>query len=144
MAEPDTVILERLTLLDEYVSDLRSLQDVDYQTYAESKLIHRTVERTLHLAVEACLDIGQHVIAQEGFRRPADNPDVFTVLVEEQILPGDLQPRLMAMARFRNLIVHDYARIDNQVVFAILKKQLDDFDQYARAILIYLESQAPQ
>lgn len=144
MAEPDAVILERLTLLDDYVSDLRSLQDVDYQTYAESKLIHRTVERTLHLAVEACLDIGQHLIAQEGLRRPADNPDVFVVLVEEQILPDDLRTKLTAMARFRNLIVHDYARIDNQVVFAILKKRLDDFDQYARAILVYLESQTPQ
>ena len=144
MAEPDAVILERLTLLDEYMSDLRSLQDVDYQTYAESKLIHRTVERTLHLAVEACLDIGQHLIAQEGFRRPADNPDVFVVLVEEQILPDDLRPKLTAMARFRNLIVHDYARIDNQVVFAILKKRLDDFDQYVRAILVYLESQTSQ
>ena len=43
------------------------------------------------------------------------------------------------MARFRNLIVHDYARIDNEVVFAILKRRLGDF-AYAQAIVHYLES----
>jgi len=127
-----------LTLLDEYTADLRQLQSVDFKTYVENKLIRRTVERTLHLAVEACLDIGQHIIAQEGFRRPADNRDVFVVLAEEGIVPGELLPRLIAMAKFRNLIVHDYARIDNAIVFGILKRRLDDFDAYARAIAGYL------
>lgn len=44
------------------------------------------------------------------------------------------------MARFRNLIVHDYARIDDARVYAILKKRLGDFDAFARAIQAYLES----
>ena len=80
------------------MSDLRELQDVDCATYIENKLIRRTVERTLHLAVEACLDIGQHIIAQEGYRRPADNQDVFVGLAEQKILPDELLPRLIVMA----------------------------------------------
>ncbi len=140
MAKEDTVIQERLTLLEEYTADLRQLQSVDFKTYVENKLIRRTVERTLHLAVEACLDIGQHIIAQEGFRRPTDNQDVFVVLAEEGIVPHELLPRLIAMARFRNLIVHDYARIDNAVVFSVLKRRLEDFNVYAKAIADYLKS----
>jgi uncharacterized protein YutE (UPF0331/DUF86 family) len=100
------------------------------------------VERTLHLAVEAALDIGcrigDHIIAQEGFRRPADNQDVFAALAEEQIVPLDLLPRPVAMAKFRNLIVHDYARIDDSAVFGILKRRLGDLDDYARSIVAYL------
>lgn len=138
MAPANGVIQARLALLNEYVSDLRELQGVDFATYAENKLIRRTVERTLHLAVEACLDIGQRIIAQEGFRRPDDNQDVFAVLAEEQIVPVDLLPRLVAMAKFRNLIVHDYAPLDNSVVFGILKRRLGDLDAYARAIVAYL------
>ncbi|MGC8781190.1 MAG: type VII toxin-antitoxin system HepT family RNase toxin [Anaerolineae bacterium] len=127
-----------MALLDEYTADLRQLQDVDFHTYVENKLVRRTVERTLHLAVEACLDIGQHIIAQEGFRRPTDNQDVFVVLAEEGIVSDELLPSLIAMARFQNLIVHDYARIDNAIVFGILKRRLDDLDAYARAIVKYL------
>ena len=44
------------------------------------------------------------------------------------------------MAQFRNLIVHDYARIDNQVVFGILKRRLGDLDAFAQAIVRYLQS----
>ena len=60
--DDQSVIRERLKLLNEYINDLLELQDVDLQTYQENKLIRRTVERTLHLAVEVRLDIGQHII----------------------------------------------------------------------------------
>jgi uncharacterized protein YutE (UPF0331/DUF86 family) len=90
--------------------------------------------------VEACLDIGQHIIAQEGFRTPTNNKDVFQVLYEEEIVPDDLLSTLRAMARFRNLIVHDYMRIDNTAVFGILKNRLDDFEAFTQAIVTYLQS----
>ena len=93
-----------MALLNEYSDDLRNFQDVDYATYLENKLIRRTVERTLHLAIEVCLDIGQHIIAAEGFRRPVNNRDVFVVLAEEGILSAKLLSRLEMMAGFRNLI----------------------------------------
>lgn len=138
--DDQSVIRERLKLLNEYINDLLELQDVDLQTYQENKLIRRTVERTLHLAVEVCLDIGQHIIAREGFRTPEDNKDVFIVLSDQEVLPGELLPDLISMTKFRNLIVHDYARIDNHVVFSILKRRLGDFDAFARAIVHYLET----
>ena len=140
MADKRSVIAARLKLLNDYVRDLRSLQDVDAQTYTDNFLIRRTVERMLHLAAQASLDIGQHIIAQEGLRTPDDNKDVFVVLGEENVIPAELLPELIQMAKFRNLIVHDYARIDNLIVHSILKQRLGDFDRYAQAILRYLET----
>jgi len=142
LGEEGIVLRERLRLLAEYVSDLRELQGADPQTYSEDKLLRRAVERTLHLAIEACLDIGQHIIAREGFRLPEDNKDVFAVLGENGILPDTLLPELIAMARFRNLIVHDYARIDDQIVLDILRQRLGDFDAFAQAIVRYMEASA--
>lgn len=126
--------------LNEYTSDLYDLQAINFQTYEENKIIRRAVERTLHLAVEACLDIGQHIIAQEGFRTPKDNKDVFQILAEEGIVPETLLPTLVAMARFRNLIVHDYTRIDDAAVFGILKRRLGDLSDYAQVIVAYLQT----
>ena len=132
------VVRERLKLLNEYISDLRALQDVDFKTYAENKLIRRTVERTLHLAIEACFDIGHHIIAQEGLRTPGDNKDVFVILSEDDIIPSEALPRLTAMTSFRNLIVHDYARIDDAVVYDILRNRLNDLCAFAQAVVDYL------
>lgn len=129
-----------MALLSEYVTDLRELQRANFETYAEEKLVRRAVERTLHLAVEACLDIGQQIIAYEGFRTPEDNKDVFVILSEEGIVTPELLPNLVAMAKFRNLLVHNYARIDDAIVFGILKRRLADFDAFAQAVVGYLQA----
>jgi uncharacterized protein YutE (UPF0331/DUF86 family) len=128
-----------LKLLAEYTADLQELQSVSFKEYQENKLIRKAVERTLHTAIEACLDIGHHIISEEGFRSPEDNKGVFIVLGEEGVVPQKLVPRLVDMAKFRNLLVHEYARIDNAAVYSILKRRLGDFDEFARAIAAYLQ-----
>ena len=112
-----------------------------FREYTGNTRLRKAVERSLHIAVEACLDIGRRVAALEGFRYPDDNQDVFRVLAEEGVVSATLLPTLLDMARFRNLIVHDYARIDDARVYGILKKRLDDFDAFARVVQIYLEGE---
>jgi uncharacterized protein YutE (UPF0331/DUF86 family) len=141
LGDTDDVIVERLTYLRNEVSYLKQERDWlrSFQEYVENVRLKKAVERSLQVAVEACLDIGRRLIALEGFRYPEDNKDVFQVLYEEGVVPEDLLPALVDMARFRNLIVHDYARVDDAKVYGILKKRLGDFDAYARAIAAYLE-----
>ena len=57
------------------------------------------------------------MIAIEGFRYAEDNQDVFRVLAAEQIVSQQLLDSLLNIARFRNLIVHDYAKIDDVKVY---------------------------
>ncbi|HID64665.1 MAG TPA: DUF86 domain-containing protein [Anaerolineae bacterium] len=142
MADVNEIILERLTFLRNEVEYLKRERDrvQSFKEYADSVRLRRAVERSLQISIEACLDIGRHIIAGEGFRYPEDNKDVFQILAEEGIVPRTLLPVLLDMARFRNLVVHDYARIDDAKVYAILKRNLMDFDAYARAIVSYLES----
>jgi len=141
LGDTDDAIVERLTYLRNEVSYLKQERDRlrSFQEYVENVRLKKAVERSLQVAVEACLDIGRRLIALEGFRYPEDNRDVFQVLYEEGIVPEALLPALVDMVRFRNLIVHDYARVDDAKVYGILKKRLGDFDAYARAIAAYLE-----
>lgn len=141
MSDADDVIVNRLKILAEYMDELRIYREraTSFRVYQDDKMLRRAVERALQVAIEACLDIGRRLIALEGFRYPEDNKDVFQILAEEEVVPRQLLPSLIEMARFRNLIVHDYAQIDDARVYGILKKRLDDFDAYARAIAAYLE-----
>lgn len=135
----DREVAERLLgLLEGYVNDLRTVQDIDFVEYAADIRTRRFVERTLQIAIEACLDLGYHIIADEGLREPEDNKDVFKVLAEAGIIDAKLLGSLQPMASFRNLIVHDYGKIDDEIVFGILKRRLEDFREYARMIAAYL------
>ncbi|MBC7106018.1 MAG: DUF86 domain-containing protein, partial [Firmicutes bacterium] len=82
----------------------------------------------------ACLDIGNHVIADLNLREPADYKDVMAVLTEAGYLPPAKLTDFKKMAQFRNVIVHDYARIDPEILYAILQKNTGDLRLFARAI----------
>jgi len=141
--DADEVILERLEFLRNEVAYLKRERDRvrSFKEYMDNIRLRRAVERSLQVAAEACLDIGRRLIALEGFRYPQDNQDVFRVLAEERVVSQELLPALLDMVRFRNLVVHDYARIDDAKVYGILKRNLSDFDAYAAAIVAYLERQ---
>jgi uncharacterized protein YutE (UPF0331/DUF86 family) len=141
LGDVDDVIASRLKLLAEYVRELifyRSLAS-SVEVYGANTMLRRAVERSLQVAIETCLDIGRRLIALEGFRYPDDNQDVFRILKGERIVPQELLSPLLEMARFRNLVVHDYARIDDARVYGILKSRLGDFDAFAQAVRAYLE-----
>lgn len=136
----DEIVRERLQYLRNEVQYLKreGAAVPSFESYVNDVRLRRAVERSLQVAVEACLDIARRIIAIEGFRYPENNQDTFRVLVEEKIVPARLLDTLQEMARFRNLIVHDYAKIDDARVYGILKQRLGDFDAYARAIANYL------
>lgn len=129
------VTRNRLALLGEYIADLQAEQGVSLNDFKSDKRQRRYVERTLHLAVESCLDIASHIISAEGLREPRDNKDIFAVLGEANYLPEVLVTRLMKMAQFRNILVHDYTRLDAEVIWGILKRDLDDLKTFMLTIM---------
>src|SRR5690554_522645 len=129
------VIIRIFTNLDEYLRDLEELKKSStLQDFVTNKITRRYAERTLQLAVEACLDLAQHIISYQGFREPLDNKDCFQVLYEEGITSQSLADRLKKMTQFRNVVVHDYIKIDPEIVFAIIQKDLGDITAFIKAI----------
>lgn len=80
------------------------------------------------------------IVAKEQVRAPEDYADCFRILGEMDILKKDFAERLMKMARFRNLLVHLYWQVNNQRIYEILTKELDDFDRFLDELGKYLES----
>lgn len=124
-------LLERLV---EEVADLRRLAgyDADHLLADRDKL--KSVKYGFVVAIEICIDVGQHIIADEGYRAPMNYGEVFTILAEHGHLPTESVPTLIAMAGFRNLLVHGYADIDDRRVIATLHQHLDDFDRFRSAV----------
>lgn len=65
--------------------------------------------------------------------------DTFVVLAEQGILRKEDLPKFEKIASLRNLIVHYYERLDDEIVYSVLKKNLSDFDLFVKRILEYLE-----
>lgn len=92
------------------------------------------LQHYLLLLIETVLDLGSHVISSEGYGPPRNYADIFRALRDEDLLPRDLADRLMAMARFRNVLVHLYADVDEERVLRVLRESLDDPDSFVAII----------
>ena len=58
-----------------------------------------------------------------------------------RVLDHDLRARMSKMARFRNLLVHLYWKVDDREVFRVINDHLEDFDRYLAAIGRYVNAE---
>ena len=119
------LVRNKLINLEEYINDLKEYKDVKVIEYENDKLLHRFIERTLHLAVEAILDIGSHIISDERLGSPDNNSDIIKILARHDIIKKNVDD-YVKMAKFRNIIVHDYEDIKPEIILGIVKNNLDD------------------
>ena len=106
MSIDPSLIGDRLQRLDEYVTTLRRLAGMPRETLTGDRVPLGSAERYLEVAIEACLDVANHIIAGDHLRRPENYADAFAVLSEAGILPTEFLPTMQRMARFRNRLVH--------------------------------------
>lgn len=100
------------------------------ERYLADRSLQREVERSLQLSIQACIDVGAHVVAAHGLGAPADYAGVFELLARRAQLDRDLADRLMLATKQRNLLVHGYLNIDQRLVWESLG-EADDLRAFA-------------
>ena len=116
------------------ITELRRLAAMDDATLQADPERMPGVKYRLQIAVEACIDAAEHLIASEGLRAPESFADTFTVLGEAGRLDATLARSLEDAARFRNLLVHQYADVDDDRVREILRTRVVDFERFRTAV----------
>lgn len=129
------LILRKFTELEEYLKQVKEFSGTSVEEYRKDWKAQRIVERTLQMMVEICVDVANHIISDKKYRIPGSYADTFKVLYEEGVLGSEIFELMANMAKFRNILVHHYDKIDESIVIDILKKNLDDFLTYRDVII---------
>jgi uncharacterized protein YutE (UPF0331/DUF86 family) len=120
--------------IKEYLGYLKATRRYSLNEFKSTPQIFGSSERFLHLAIECAIDIGNHLIADLRFRKPESNREVFEILHENGILDAGLRDSLVKMAQFRNILVHDYLKLDREIVFNIIQRNLTDLERFVKAV----------
>jgi uncharacterized protein YutE (UPF0331/DUF86 family) len=131
MVEAD-VLRRRVDALLGYLENLERFAATDRATFAATPDTHHLAERYLHLAVEAALDIANHVIAARAYEAPETYRDAFAILGRHGVISTDLASRLQAWAGLRNILVHGYLDVDHGLTWDAIAQDLDDLRSLAR------------
>ncbi len=112
---------------DEYADDERNL----YDDITRQDAIIFNIQR----ACQAAIGLAMHVVRLHDLGPPQESRDAFALLVEAELIDGDPGDRLMRMVGFRNIAVHEYQKLNLEVVKAIIEEHLTDFTRFAEQAL---------
>src|SRR3990172_13395825 len=125
----------------EYVKNLKELGKLPMEEFVSDFKATNSAERLLQISIEACLDIGNHIISRCGLERPREYKDVFIILGREGILQYAFGEKLIPMVKFRNRLVHLYWKVNEAEVYEIIQNNLKDIEEFVQHIANFLEKE---
>jgi uncharacterized protein YutE (UPF0331/DUF86 family) len=90
---------------------------------------------SLQMAVQNYIDITAHIISEEELGIASSTNEMFYVPQENGYIRPKLTENMVAAVGLRNLVVHEYGNIDLKQVYQIANQDIDDLEDFVRAIL---------
>lgn len=132
---PDDIILNKIAIIERCLLRIRE-EYLGHEIELETNFTRQdSIILNLLRACEAAIDIAMHLVRIKGLGLPQDSRDAFNLLLRARLIPHDLCPRLQAMVGFRNIAIHDYQKLNLDIVRAVLNEHLADFETYRDYLL---------
>jgi len=100
----------------QYINELRHAKDISWEKYKNNIRDRAFVERYIHMTIQTVFDIANHIISYQGWKEPETYRETFTILTSHGVLPEEKLPDYQNMESFRNILVHHYEKVDDEVV----------------------------
>jgi uncharacterized protein YutE (UPF0331/DUF86 family) len=132
-------ILSRLDELEGYLAELRSVVPGTFEGYRAVEK-RRSCERLLQISIEATIDVCALLVTGLRLGLPADENDMVEKLATHAVISRPMADLLRRMRGLRNILVHEYGRVDDAIVFETVRHRLGDFDTFRHEVLEFLRS----
>ena len=126
------LVAKKLALIETYLRELREFANL--AALASDLRERRFIEHTLQIAIQAVLDVASHIVSDDRLGEPETNAQLFDRLAEAGWISAAQRRALVAMAGFRNILVHGYATVDLDIVRDVIEHHLADLDDFVAAV----------
>lgn len=103
--------------------------------FQEDYLRQDAVALNVQRACEICIDIANHLIKTRKLGLPQDSKDSFSLLQRAGLIDEAMTAALRAMVGFRNILVHQYQRLDLDIMAEVVEHRLDDLLAFSNIAL---------
>lgn len=128
------LIIAKTSSAKGHLNRVKEKRNTDLQTFLKDIDRQESILFNLQMAVQNCIDIAAHIISEEGFGVPSSTSEMFYLLEENGYLDVDVTEKMVKAVGFRNLIVHEYGKIELKQVFKVVQKDIKDLDEYLISI----------
>ena len=121
-----SILARRVAAVRDAAERIREVLPAQREVFVADRTAREIVTLNLFVALQECLSLATHWLADSGWEVPATYADVFRVLAERNVLGQDLAARMAAAAGLRNLIAHRYGALDWVRIHDVASNQVED------------------
>lgn len=133
MADIDLILLKAGSV-KKHLRRIQKKCDTDLDSFLDDIDRQESILFNAQMAIQNCIDIAAHIVSAENFGAPGSTNEMFYLLEENGYLSRELTEKIVKAVGFRNLVVHEYAKIELEKVFKIAKHDINDIDDYLKSI----------
>lgn len=131
----DDVALNKAASIERAVKRVREEHAGDDANLLANQTRQDAIILNLQRACESSIDAAMHLVRIHKLGIPQESRDAFELLEKAGRLDASLSDRMKRMVGFRNVAVHDYQRLNLDIVRSIVRERLDDFIEFSRVVL---------
>jgi uncharacterized protein YutE (UPF0331/DUF86 family) len=129
------VVINKAAIIERCIGRVREEYAGDERNLTGNITRQDSIILNLQRACKASIDLAMHMVRRRQLGVPQETRDAFRLLQESGLVSADLADRLMRMVGFRNVAIHDYRRLDLEIVKRIITSHLDDFLDFTATLL---------
>jgi uncharacterized protein YutE (UPF0331/DUF86 family) len=135
------LIDQHLQNMEEALTNLARYRSLRFEEFEKDLSLVWATERGLQILIQNLLDIGAHILASEIRNDWDDYGEIISKLGQHGVLPRVFAEKIKGMAGLRNILVHEYLRVDTKKIYDLLVNKLEDFTEFMRSVDHYLENE---
>jgi len=134
------IVLEnKISSLEKYLNIVKRYKRFSREQIEKDVDIKGMVERYLYLLVQSTIDLAEAVLSFKNLRKPTTFSETFIILEEAKIIEKALAEKMIKMVGFRNILAHDYAEINYDIVYDVLQNRVSDIEEFNEQIKASLQ-----
>ena len=134
------LIERKIKSIQDDLEKLEKFKDYSFYEIAKEYYTHKSVERIIEVIINEAIDINQHLVIELGKGKlPFDYKESFLLLADLKILPKKFTEKIAESVGLRNILVHQYQKLDEKIFYHSINDCLKQYTQYCRYILKYLK-----
>lgn len=132
------VVTAKLAELEDRLGRVRANVRATASELASDRDASDLVAFNLMLAVQTCLDVASHVIADERWAPAATLAESFHRLAERGVITAETDAALGRAASLRNVVAHGYGRVVSDILFTAATHGVLDLERFAREVAAWM------
>ena len=130
------VLLNKKVSIERCVRQIRRYYHIDESIpFEHDHLRQDAIAMNLQRAAELCIDMANHLIRKRKLGLPQDSRDSFTLLEQEGLIDAELARKLKGMVGFRNILVHEYRKLDLDIMVDVIENRVDDLLKFTTIMI---------